>query len=503
MPHTSDMKKKYLLPHNPEERISMLGKEEMSRIAHAVNDMTSGEGSTEIKIDSWWRGAIPWGRNIIGAAEDSRGDELYIARKVNGIVVSKITNQLSMSSLQETVRFLETLLPVKDNRGDYAEMTLPPRLLEMPTTAIWSDKTVGISVRERARIGESLISKFRKNKIMSSGFLEWRSLETMSFRFGESHEERDQEQSNAESSSEHKEEDQLIVEPSSNYVRHTQAQCSLTAFTPDGERTGWAGISSFDWSAIDCDLLANRAIEKYRLATESGNLEPGEYTAILEPEAVALLMSYLIGSVDRTSAERGGSAYSYSQDNQLRLWRTRIGMKMLDERITISHDPSDPMLGVLPQRGLSPAVWFEKGRLVSLAYDQSYARARLGEDTANLHRPSYRIDGGPTSMKEMIESTEHGVIINRLSSNIIVLSPQQLIMTGYTRNNMLEVKDGKISRSIRDMRFTDSPLLAFNLVEAIGPAVPVFAPAKDFLSPVIVPAIKVKRFALTSSTRPL
>lgn len=461
----------------------------MTRIANAINKMTSGDGSTEITFKSWCRSDIRWGRNTIGVAEDSRDNEIYIARRINGAFAFKTINQVSTSVLKDTINFIERLANEGEKKSIIPRMTLPPRLLEIPSTSIWSDKTALLPLKERAQIAESLISKFKDRNLLSSGFLEWRCLEGMSFQFGS-----DLQQFGSDSQS---------MESPSEYIQHTQAQCSMTAFKENGDGIGWAGLSSFDWSAIDCDSLAHRAIDRCIQSSDPGHLDPGEYTAILEPQAASRLIGYLVAGVDRFYAEQGRTTYSYAADRQLGLWRTRLGMKMLDERITIGHDPSDPMLGVLPKRGLKPVVWFENGRLVNLAYDQSYARQWLGEDVANLRRPSYRMEGGPTSIEEMIESTEHGVVINDLSSDLVVLNAQQLIMTGYTKHNMLEIKGGRISRAIRDMRFTDSPLLAFNLVEAIGPAVPIFAPAKDMLTPAIVPTIKVKRFALTTSTRSL
>jgi predicted Zn-dependent protease len=207
----------------------------------------------------------------------------------------------------------------------------------------------------------------------------------------------------------------------------------------------------------------------------------------------------IVNSLDRVTAERGASAYAYQPDQQLNVWRTRLGMKIVDERITIRHDPLDPMLGVLPMRGLRPVVWIEQGKLMNLAYSQAYAQQVLGEDVANLIRPSYRMEGGTTPVEEMIQTTKHGVLITRLS-DFIVLKRTELLVTGQTHGGVWEIRDGRVLRAVHNMRFTDSPLLAFNTIDAVGPAVPVFAPSTDKLTPLVVPPIKVSSFALTASS---
>ena len=48
----------------------------------------------------------------------------------------------------------------------------------------------------------------------------------------------------------------------SGYTRYTESQCSMTVRHPRGAGSGWAGLSSYDWSTIDAGLLAKRALEK-------------------------------------------------------------------------------------------------------------------------------------------------------------------------------------------------------------------------------------------------
>lgn len=485
---------------NPDEHPSLLGKDEMTRIAREVHGMTSGGGRTDISIVGAWRSDIRWGRNALGAAEDNREYHVVITRSIDGSTAFKRTNQLSPSALQETVRFLEASARAGRRQIVRPSISLPLDRLETPLTPVWSEHTVGIPFNERARIAGSLISQFTARDVMSSGFLEWRCRESMSFRFGGVGGQMPavDEGSSSTESDDDKADDPVAADGPSDYVRHTQAQCSMTAFNPNGIGSSWTGLSSFDWNSIPYESLAVRAIDKCLAFTSPGVLEPGRYAAILEPQAVSALTNVIVKSLDRGAAERGASVFSFRPDQQLQMWRTRLGMKVVDERITIQHDPMDPALGVLPFPGLRPATWIEQGKLMSLSYNQAYARRAIGENTANYHRPAYRMEGGSTSIEEMIQSTQHGVIISRLS-DLVRVNAAQMLMTGQTQDGIWEVRDGRIVRAVHNMRFTDSPLFVFNEVESIGPSVPVFSPSADQLMPIVVPSVKVNKFALSAS----
>src|SRR4029079_7209536 len=97
-------------------------------------------------------------------------------------------------------------------------------------------------------------------------------------------------------------------------------------------------------------------------------IEPGLYTAVLEPQAVNDLVPLLSGALTARNADEGRSAFSKPGGG------TRIGEKVVDERVTLYSDPADP--GLLGQPfdndglPLSRVVWIEKGILRNLAYSR-------------------------------------------------------------------------------------------------------------------------------------
>jgi predicted Zn-dependent protease len=278
----------------------------------------------------------------------------------------------------------------------------------------------------------------------------------------------------------------------------------MTVRDPDGAGSGWAGASGSDWGRIDAPALAARALEKCVASRHPVALEPGRYTVILEPQAVADLVELIAGSLSRQDPESGSGPWALAPDQALSIWRTKLGLKVIDERITITHDPADPQLGIVPQPWMTPVTWIDRGILTALSYDRDYSLEKLNENAPSRGMIGYRMSGGETSIDEMIRSTTRGLLVTRFS-NILELDAQSLLGTGVTRDGLWLIEHGKISKAVKNLRFTESPLFALNSIEQLGTPVPVFRPVRDPyeqafpLTPAIAPALKVRDFSFTSA----
>jgi predicted Zn-dependent protease len=179
------------------------------------------------------------------------------------------------------------------------------------------------------------------------------------------------------------------------------------------------------------------------------------------------------------------------------LGTTRIGEKIFDERITISSDPMDPDLGYAPFSFdgdvYNPVVWFDKGVLKELAYTRPYAVRRLRLNSGLPNSGAFRMTGGTTTIDEMIATTKRGLLVTRLW-DVHLLDIKSMLMTGYTRDGLWLVENGKISKPVKNFRFTESPLFVFNRVDQLGVPQRVFHPD----APVVVPPVKVRDFSFTA-----
>ncbi|HEU4564862.1 MAG TPA: TldD/PmbA family protein [Gemmatimonadaceae bacterium] len=275
------------------------------------------------------------------------------------------------------------------------------------------------------------------------------------------------------------------------YHRSTSANYTLTVRTADGTGSGWAGGEHNDWGRLDARAISARAIEKARLSRSPAPVEPGRYTVILEPQAVGDLVQLIGFYASARAADEGRSPFTKQGGGN------KSGEKIVDERVTLISDPSDPDLLAQPfdDEGLplGRQLWIEKGVLKQLVYDRFWAK-KQGK-TATGFPTSMKMLGGTQSIEEMISSTPRGILVTRLWY-LREVDPRTLLYTGLTRDGTFLIENGKISRAVRNLRFNESPLFMLNNLEAIGR--PVRLGGTEAGGAVVMPPIKVRDFNFTS-----
>lgn len=95
----------------------------------------------------------------------------------------------------------------------------------------------------------------------------------------------------------------------------------------------------------------------------------------------------------------------------------------------------------------------------------------------------------------MIASTRRGLLVTRFWY-IRPVDARTILYTGLTRDGTFLIENGKITKSIKNFRFNESPLFLLNNVEAFGP--PVRLGGTEQGGSIVMPAIKAKEFNFTS-----
>jgi predicted Zn-dependent protease len=262
------------------------------------------------------------------------------------------------------------------------------------------------------------------------------------------------------------------------YHRSTDVRLSTTARTPDATGSGWAAAGARDWSRIDPAALGTRAAEKAVASRNPTALEPGLYTAILEPAAVGQLVPSIAGSLNARNTDEGRTPFSKRGGG------TRVGEKMVDERVTLYSDPADPDLLAQPfdNDGLPIGrnVWIENGVLKKLAYTRFWAQKQGVQPTGGGGGGGgggfgggtpggLKMSGGTKSLDELITGCQRGVLVTHFFYTN-VLDPRSVLMTGLTRDGLWLIENGKITRSLKNFRWNESPLIMLNKIEELGRA---------------------------------
>jgi len=273
----------------------------------------------------------------------------------------------------------------------------------------------------------------------------------------------------------------------------------LHLIVEDGKSTGYASFVSRDVDRLDIEGLTKEAIEKAS-KREPIQIEPGEYEVILEPYAVSELLSFLGYLGFHALAVQEGRSFFCNE----------LGKKMVDEKVTIYDDGVDPQglqvpfdfEGVPKQK----VTFFEKGVAKGVTYN-SFTAGREGKNSTGhgLIAPNTAgpipinlfMEGGESSLDEMVRSVRKGIYVTRFHYTNVV-EPMKAVITGMTRDGTFLIEEGEVKRPIKNMRFTESILKALSQVSAISKERRVCSEgtvySRRFVTGTVAPAIKVEGF---------
>lgn len=284
------------------------------------------------------------------------------------------------------------------------------------------------------------------------------------------------------------------------YTRSSLASFTTTVRTADGSGSGWATAMSHRIRDVDAPTVARRAIEKSELSRNPVAIEPGNYTVILEPDAVGDLIARMDQFFGARQADEGRSFLSKKGGGN------RLGEKLFGDQINIYTDPEysagpgAPFDGQgLPTRRID---FVRNGVVQNLLYTRYWAKKKSEESKQTIGPTPFPtnmiIDGGNTSIEEMIKSTERGILVTRFWY-IRLVDPQSVLFTGLTRDGTFLIERGRLKSAIKNFRFNESPVKMLNNVEAMSPAVRITGSERFGGNiPVLAPALKVRDFSFTS-----
>ena len=279
--------------------------------------------------------------------------------------------------------------------------------------------------------------------------------------------------------------------------RHTSATFSVTM--QQEAAASWAKANSGDVTQFDPLELAKIASDKAARALNPTELTPGRYTVILEPAAVLDLAGFLFYDFAATAVADKRSCFS-----------GRVGKSVFGKNITITDDAYHPHQLGSPFDGegvpRQKVVLVDRGLVKNLVYSRASARQagfkptghgfpvpnEYGEAPLNLV-----VEGGKTSVEQMIASTDRGLLVTRLWY-IREVDPYEKVMTGMTRDGLFLVEKGKIVGAAKNFRFNQSVLEMLRNVEDLGPALR--ATGEEAFE-MVVPPMKIREFHFSEITK--
>jgi predicted Zn-dependent protease len=440
-------------------------REEARVLADRVLALSKGVDQARVNITSTWGGNTRFADASITTSGGVTDVMVDVTVTVGRRRASASTNVLDDASLRRTVDLAAQLARLSPDDPELMP-ELGPQKHAMVNAYI--EDTANLTPAARAGAVRRTIDGTGGGQIFSAGFLDARAIS--------------------------------VAVATSNglfaFHRTTDVDLSMTARTPDGTGSGWASAGSRDWGTIDPAAIGRAAARKAESSRNPQAIEARPMTAVLEPQAVNDLVPLLSGSLNARTADEGRSAFSKSGGG------TRIGEKVMDERVTLFSDPGDPDLLAMPfdVEGfpLKRIVWIEKGVLRNLSYTRFWAERQKVPPTgtniydggSNVLGGGLKMTGGTKTTEELVAGCERGVLVTHFFY-IRSLEPRTVLYTGLTRDGAFLIENGKVSRPLKNLRWNESPLLMLNRLEDIGRPEAVAAGRH-------MPALRIRDFNFTS-----
>ncbi len=415
-----------------------------------------------VSIDSGWKGYTRVATNKVTSAGGSEQTAVNITSVFGNRVASVQTNRLDEASIRAAVLRSEDMARLAPEDPEYLP-ELGPQIIQ-PVSAYY-ESTGELDPLTRAEAAAVGIRQAQAANQIAASFTDVRAGS------------------------------QALATSNGFYSSHasTGIAYTLTSRSPDGLKSGWAGDEANNWNNIESARVAADAVRKCRDWRKT-SLAPGEYTAILEPTAVGMLMSRMTSAFDQRRADEGRSFFSKPGGSNL------IGERLFDEKINIYSDPSylDAETAPFDAAGqpITRQQWVNGGRLVELSRSRYWAAQNSLQPLPSAS--NLIVAGGNSSVEEMIASTRRGVLITRFWY-IRGLNPRTISYTGLTRDGTFLIENGRVTRPVTNFRFNQSLVDMLRNVEMLGPSVRVAASESSSVStPIVVPAMKVANFNLAS-----
>lgn len=241
-------------------------------------------------------------------------------------------------------------------------------------------------------------------------------------------------------------------------------------------------------AAFERKLIAGKA--------EVVDLDPDHYEVILAPRCIGEYLSYLGSSFSAGALDRKSSFFEGKENQQV-----------FPKNITVYDDPHDADLVNFDYNGEGHKI--DKLMLIENGVFKNYL-----VNTYYGHKTNLPINGnngsclvmktGDKSLDEMLSTVKKGIYISSLHY-MNFINVKETSLTGLTRDGTFLIENGKITKVVNNLRFTEkisSILENITEIEKNSFVIPFSSNYGAFnISSVKMPHVKVANFHITSSTK--
>lgn len=427
--------------------------EEARKIMEKAMSFSTAD-ACEVNLEGSESGNIRYARNSVSTAGHRSNQTLVVQSNYGKKMGTATIDEFDDESLKRVVARSEELAKLSPENPEFMG-PLGPQVYDSAIN--YSEATANITPEFRAEVANSSIEPATTKDVTAAGFLD----DSAGFSA------------------------MLNSKGLFAYNKETFLEFTVTMRTNDGTGSGWVTRDVNDVSKFDAAEASKIAIDKAVLSKEAKAIEPGKYTVILEPSAALGLLNGIGRSINARRADEGRSFMSKEGGG------TKIGEKIVDERVNLWSDPLNPEVPSATWNGagqpLKKTIWVENGVVKNLAYNRFWAKEKGVEPVP--FPSNFIMAGGDASLEELIKSTKKGILVTRLWY-IRSVDPQTLLYTGLTRDGTFYIENGAIKYPVKNFRFNESPIIMLNNLETLGKQIRVDGN--------LIPYMKIRDFTFTS-----
>ncbi|WP_020602830.1 TldD/PmbA family protein [Spirosoma spitsbergense] len=449
--------------------MAIISKEEAKKILDKTLSFSKAD-EMSVSLSGGRTSNIRYALNSVSSGGEADNMSLLITAGIGKRAGSATINEFDDRSIERTVRRAEEIARLAPENSEYMPMLGPQQYLETP---MYSENTAKMDAEYRAQVAFDSVDACEQKNLSAAGFLQdstgFSAIANSKGLFG--------------------------------YNKSTSVDFSVTVRTADGTGSGYINRDFNDIAKLKARTVTGVAMQKAMASVNARALEPGKYTVILEPTAMGTLLQSMMSGMDTRLADEGRSFLSRKGGG------TRLGEKLIDERVTIYSDPmnleapSEPFAGegrnrtgsflggngVGDGRPQEKVTWFENGVVKNMIYTRFWADKKGVKATPPP--TGFIMAGGDQSLADLIRSTDKGILVTRLWY-VRMVDPKTLLQTGLTRDGTFYIENGQIKFPIKNFRFNESAVIVLNNVEALGASVRVNGN--------LIPPVKARDFTFTS-----
>ncbi len=292
--------------------------------------------------------------------------------------------------------------------------------------------------------------------------------------------------------------------------RHVQpsGHIGITGKDAGLSRSAWVGQATRDFGDVDPLALEAELARRLGWAERQVELPAGRYDTLLPPTAVSDLMIYAYWSAAARDAHEGRTVFSRTGGG------TRVGERLSARPVQMFSDPAHPGLECAPfvtaaastsgtsvfDNGLPLARtdWVRDGELAGLVQSRHVATLTGLPAAPTIDNLVLAVDDADADLDTLVAGTERGLLLTCLWY-IREVDPQNLLLTGLTRDGVYLVEGGEVVAAVNNFRFNESPIDLLGRFSAASETVPGFSREwGDYFPRTAMPALRVPDFNMSS-----